>query len=68
MQSVMVHWRSITASSIDRMKVLQMTTLSMMRAMRSVFREVHPARLAPLPSAQVSRIDYRSSKPPQTPL
>src|SRR5918911_1636540 len=32
-----------------------------------VFREVLPARLAPLPSTLFSRIDYWSSKPPQTP-
>jgi hypothetical protein len=49
------------SGSIDREKALQITTFMAVRAMRAVFREVLPARLAPLPSAQFSRIDYRSS-------
>jgi hypothetical protein len=43
--------------SADRKKVLQTATLKTVRAMRAVFCEVLPARLAPLTSPQFSRID-----------
>jgi hypothetical protein len=46
----------ITYSNTDRKKVLQTGVLTMMRVMRSVLCEVHPARLTPLPSPQVSRL------------
>jgi hypothetical protein len=52
--------RAIAECSIDRQKFLRIGVSMGMRAaraMRAVFREVLPARLAPLPSPQFSRID-----------
>jgi hypothetical protein len=51
-----------------REKALEIARLPTVRAMRAVFCDVLLARLMPLPSTLFSRIDYGSSKPPQTPF
>ena len=43
----MVHWRSITSRSVARKKLLQMTILSMMRAMRAVLYSAYQVRSPP---------------------
>jgi hypothetical protein len=49
--------RVMMTVNTGRMKVLQMTILLMMRAMRSVFREVLPASRMPLSSPQASHLN-----------
>jgi hypothetical protein len=70
LRSIKASPRAIVEYGIDRKKYLQIGVSMGMRAarsMRAVLRGVLPARRTPLPSPQFSRIDYRSSKPPQTP-
>jgi hypothetical protein len=49
--------RTITNDNAARKKALQIATFMVVRAIRAVLCEVHPAGPAPLPSPQFSRID-----------
>jgi hypothetical protein len=59
----MIHGAMFLRAVTERYGPHVVHNATILRAMRAVFSEVLPARLAPLPSTQFSRIDYRSSKP-----